>query len=81
MRQRPIELTIEHLVLPGANPADRDHLIAAIETELSRLVTAEGLPHAYANGGMLNRLNAGPVSVQNGASVETTARARGRRTA
>ena len=40
----PIRVTIDELILNGFNPADRHRIAAALEIELSQLLTAEGLP-------------------------------------
>ena len=52
----PIRVTIDELILNGFNPADQHRIAAALERELSQLLTAEGLP---AQGFATARLDGG----------------------
>jgi hypothetical protein len=55
-----IKVHIERVVLAGIPVARADgaRIQAAIETELTRLLTADGLPHHLRTGGALPRLKA-----------------------
>ena len=59
-----IQLHIERLVLDGLPLTRREGAVvqAAVETELARLLTAEGLPPVLAGGGMTPSLAAPGVS-------------------
>ena len=54
-----IELHIEELVLHGFLPGDRRHIAAAVEAELTRLFTEQGLPPALAAGTAVPTVDAG----------------------
>lgn len=60
-----IELNIERLVLDGlaATPRERAQIRAAVETELSRLLSEGGLARELAGGVALPALAAGHVQV------------------
>ena len=60
-----IELHIERLILDGLQVAaqDRAHLQAALETELTRLLTSDGLRPDVLSGGPLRSLSAGEIHV------------------
>jgi hypothetical protein len=60
-----IELNIERLVLDGlaATPRERAQIRAAVETELSRLLSEGGLAHELAGGGAMPAINAGNVQI------------------
>jgi hypothetical protein len=63
MGLRPdIHLHVDELVLHGVSPGDRHGVGAAVGDELSRLLTANGLPSALARGaasGGIDRIDAG----------------------
>ena len=64
-----IELNIERLVLDGveaATPRERAQIRAAVEAELSRLLTEGGLAHELAGGGALPAIAAGNVQLNGG---------------
>jgi|SRR5579864_1927624 len=65
-----IELHIEELVLHGFAHGDRYAIGAAVERELVRLFTEQGMPAALANGGEIGRLNAGSFAVTRGSKPE-----------
>lgn len=60
-----INLHIERLVLDGVNfvPSQRRLLQASVETELTRLLTAGGLPAGLAQGIALPRLSASGIRI------------------
>lgn len=53
-----INLQIDRLILEGIDlsPSQRAHLQAAVEAELSHLMTVNGLPPHLQNGGTIPRL-------------------------
>lgn len=59
-----VRLHIDRLVLDGVTlaPADRAHFVAAIESELARLVAGGGISPALANGIALPSLRAPEVT-------------------
>jgi hypothetical protein len=62
-----IELHIERLILDGLSvePRERPHLQAAVEAELTRLLTAGGLRSELLSGGAVRSLGAGEIHVTN----------------
>ena len=54
-----IELNIEELVLHGFQPGDRQRIGLAVQQELSRLFTEQGLPTGLSSGGAVPSLDAG----------------------
>jgi hypothetical protein len=65
-----IELHIEELVLHGFPASDRLHIGDAVQQELLRLVTEQGLPGMGANPVDVQRLNAGSFQVASGAKPQ-----------
>ncbi|MDQ3803240.1 MAG: hypothetical protein M3416_05235 [Acidobacteriota bacterium] len=63
-----INLHIERLVLEGLPVARHEapHVRAAVEAELSRLLTERGLDAALLSGGAFARLDAGELSLPRG---------------
>ncbi|HEY2990874.1 MAG TPA: hypothetical protein VGL11_24395 [Candidatus Binatia bacterium] len=60
LESRPsIEIRIEELALNGFQPADRYRIGAALENELTRMLTEQGMPQAIADSIELTRLDAG----------------------
>lgn len=58
-----LELHIEELILQGF-PADDRHLIStAMQQELSRLFTKQGVPRSFTQNGSIEQLNAGTVQM------------------
>lgn len=58
-----LDLHIEQLILPHV-PAHQRHLVgAAIEQELTRLFTAQGVPPILAQGGQMAQLDGGAFNV------------------
>jgi hypothetical protein len=66
-----IDLYIEELVLEGFRAADRYRIGAAVESELTRLLTEQGLPPGLAQGADLPRLDGGSFAIRQGARPET----------
>ncbi|HEY1166162.1 MAG TPA: hypothetical protein VGE90_13370 [Chitinophaga sp.] len=54
-----IELHIEELVLHGFQPGDRQRIGLAVQQELTRLFTEQGLPPGLSSGGAVPSLDAG----------------------
>jgi hypothetical protein len=54
-----IELHIEELVLHGFQPGDRQRIGLAVQQELTRLFTEQGLPPGLSSGGAIPSLDAG----------------------
>jgi hypothetical protein len=69
-----VELHIEELVLHGFQPADRYRIGAAVERELLRLITEQGLPGEHDEDLHLPHLNAGEFSMPSGVSSEAAGR-------
>ena len=66
-----VELHIEELVLHGFSPGDRHAIAAAVQNELSRLLSAqfaEALPGSFAQSSERERLDAGAFNVAPGAN-------------
>ncbi len=59
-----IELHIEELILHGFSPHDRYHIGAAVEAELTRLFTEQGIPASLLNGIEIPSINAGTFNYQ-----------------
>lgn len=58
-----LELHIEELVLHGFPPGERLHIGDAVERELLRLITEQGLPRINANPLNLDRMDAGSFQI------------------
>lgn len=60
-----INVNIERLVLEGVSvpPSQRPLLQAAVEAELGRLLTAEGLGAGLRSGGVVPRVSAGTIQL------------------
>lgn len=65
-----IELHIEELVLHGFARKDQVRIQRAVEQELSRLLTEQGIPGGLAQGGELQQLNGGSFNVRSGMRAE-----------
>jgi hypothetical protein len=72
--QPSIQLHIEELVLHGFAPADRYHIADAVQGELVRLFTEQGVSIALRQGGRATRLNAGSFNVAPAMRAETIGR-------
>lgn len=65
--QPNIELHIDELILHGFTPADRYHIGEAIQGEMVRLLTEQGIPAGLQADGDLYRLDLGSFQVSHGA--------------
>jgi hypothetical protein len=63
-----LNLHIDELVLHNVAPGDRYVIAAALEQELTRLFTAEGVPPELAQSGAAARLDGGSFAVAPGAT-------------
>lgn len=70
MKQTPVELEIEELILRDVPSALRQHLAAFIEQELARLLVEQGLPPYLAQGGNIPDIAIGPVHMVGNARAE-----------
>lgn len=66
-----IELHIEELVLHGFSSADRHAIGEAVQRELTRLLTEQGIHPALGKGYETARVNGGSFSMQQGAKANT----------
>ena len=66
-----IELHIEQLVLHGFKPGDRQRIGQAVELELTRMLTEQGVPSSFNNGREVDRLNGGTFSMAPNSRAET----------
>jgi hypothetical protein len=69
--QRSVELHIKKLVLDGFEPASRYLIGEAVERELTRLFTDQGVPVALGQGGEMSRLGGGAFELEPGSKAET----------
>ncbi len=76
-----INLEIDRLELEGVSRADGRIVGAALERELARLITRDGLPPHVLAQAYLPRLDAGTLRLAPGGSPGTRPRALGRRLA
>ena len=58
-----IELHIEELILHGFPPSDRYRIAEAVELELTRLFTEQGISPALTRGGEFARLDGGTFNI------------------
>jgi len=58
-----IEVYIDKLVLHGFAPHQRQDIAAAVEAELTRLLTERGIPNTLQSGGNIPVMNAANFSV------------------
>jgi hypothetical protein len=58
-----VELHIEELVLHGFPPDYRHRIGGAVEQEISRLFTEQGVPPSLSRGGDIPRLDAGAIQM------------------
>ncbi len=54
-----VELRIEELILQGFVLAGREHIAAAVERELARLLAERGVPRSLGQGGDMTQVDAG----------------------
>jgi hypothetical protein len=65
-----VEFHIEELVLHGFEGRDRAAIQAAIQQELSRLLTAQGIPLSWEQGGEVGAIDGGSFDLPAGAKSE-----------
>ncbi|MCK5217851.1 MAG: hypothetical protein KAJ93_08680 [Methanosarcinales archaeon] len=66
-----IELHIEKLVLHGFKPGDRHRIGQAVELELTRMLTEQGLPLSLVNNEEFAQLNGGTFNMSPNSRPET----------
>ena len=66
MKPSRIEVTIDELVLHGFAPGDRYAIAAALEKELARLLSEQGVAPALMRAGDTERIDAGSISLATG---------------
>jgi hypothetical protein len=73
MEMKPdIELHIEELVLHGVSRSNARRLGAAVEVELGRMLTEQGLPARLRSGAEIGAIDAGQLSLGATARPEST---------
>lgn len=65
-----VELHIEELMLRGFPPSDRFHISEALQQELMRLITEQGLPGLMSNPVNMERLDGGTSKIATGAKPQ-----------
>ena len=65
-----IEVIIEELQLHGFTPADGPRIAGAMQRELTRLFTEQGVPPRLTRGGEITRLDGGSFDVSPNAGTE-----------
>ncbi|HEV8515747.1 MAG TPA: hypothetical protein VGQ59_20835 [Cyclobacteriaceae bacterium] len=63
MHKRIVELHIEELILHGFPRNERYSIGEAIEADLTRLFTEQGIPQLFSAGGSIPTLNAGTINL------------------
>lgn len=63
MKRPTIEVHIDELILRNIPYAQRHHIAAAIEQELTRLLTEQGVPPSLAQGGYIPQFNVDHIQV------------------
>ena len=66
-----LELHIQELVLEGFSPHDRYRIAQALERELSRLVTENGMPAAWSADKAQTSLDSGAFKVSQNSTPES----------
>jgi hypothetical protein len=66
-----IEVHIEELVLHGLDARDRHRIGAAVEHELTRLFTEQGIPPSFAHTNEVPRLDGGTFTLASGSPADT----------
>lgn len=67
MNPSRVEVTIDELVLHGFVPGDRYAIAEALQGELTRLLSEQGVPAAYMQGGEVERVDGGSFALAPGA--------------
>lgn len=68
-----LDLHIEELVLHGFAQKDQGRIQRAIEQELTRLLTEQGVPNSLSRGQEIQQLQGGSFNVRAGMGVEAVA--------
>ncbi len=63
MKRPTIDLHIHELILRNVPYAQRHHIAAAVEQELTRLLTEQGVPPSLAQSGYLPQVNVDHIQV------------------
>jgi hypothetical protein len=71
MRPLNVEVRIEELLLHGFAPGDRYRIGQAVERELVRLFTEQGVPPSLTQGGEIASMDGGAFNVAPGSKSET----------
>lgn len=66
-----IELHIEQLVLDGFPPSERQRIGKAVELELTRLFTEQGISYSMSKGGEFRHLDGGKFNVAPNSKTNT----------
>jgi len=69
-RPQSIELRIDELILHGFAPSDQVDIRDAVQRELARLLTEQGVPGWLAQGGEIASLDGGAFDVAAGSRAE-----------
>ncbi|MFZ3168354.1 MAG: hypothetical protein WA130_12115 [Candidatus Methanoperedens sp.] len=70
MKTANIKLHIEELVLHGFAPGDRYRIAEAVEREIARLFSEQGMPQSLNRGGEIERLDGGAFEAARGSKPE-----------
>lgn len=62
MKPKTINLHIDRIVLDGVGHLNHGQLSLAIETELHRLISMQGLHHSLYQSGVTNQIAAKPIA-------------------
>lgn len=65
-----VALSIEELILVGFAPADRYRIAEAVQQELARLLTSEGIPPALTQGGDIPWIDGGTWTLNQGMQAQ-----------
>jgi len=65
-----VEIYIDELILHGFQPGERYQVAAAVESELYRLFTENGVPASIRQGGNIPSLNAGSFQRNNAPGMQ-----------
>lgn len=65
-----LELHIEELILHGFPASDRHIISTAMQHELSRLFTEQGVPRSLSQGGTINQIDGGSFEMATGTRAD-----------
>ena len=69
-----IEISIDKLILHGFSHVDRHRIGYALENELTRLISEQGIPSALSTENNYDQLDGGNVNISNTSKAEITGR-------